>query len=94
MNGIHMYIGATIFLLLCITMILAILGLSVMEDCVIDNECTIKHTPNESDFTQFQFNVLWTMLAALPIVMMVFMMYFMLFTKPDFKFPKLKREKK
>jgi hypothetical protein len=75
------------------TMIMAIFGLSIMEDCVINNECSIEHTPDETDFEQYQFDALWVMLTILPIATMAFMVYFMLFTNPDFKFPKNRGKK-
>ena len=89
---IHMIAGIALFIPMAIILVLAILGLSLVEDCMINDNCEIKST--EAKFTELQFSLLWTLMTLAPFVMLFGLVYFAFFTKFSFNFFKRQDVKK
>ena len=86
MSIVHIYIGTPLFVAYAVILILGIFGLSVMQDCMFENDCDISPEDGseiKSELTQEQYDALFIMMTAMPIITAVFFLYFMMFTRYD-----------
>jgi hypothetical protein len=81
MNEIHCALGIFGCIPLAIILILAALGLTIIEDCTYD-DCSLSHVDDENKLPKEMIDGLWILLFVAPLSLFG-MLYFALFTKYD-----------